>query len=116
MFDFDEISVEDYLFTYHTESIINSAFHKHIEKLLITYTKEIKNNFIFEYVKSVILKGYHKHAEFEQEWGRLKYYIESVYKEYFKNPEMITENVLKKVYILLDQALLLEKEGFPIPN
>ncbi|GEM_PF-6202228 len=116
MFDFDEIDLNDYFFTYHTESHINSAYRQYLEETEQVYDSVKKTKFIFEYVKSEILQGYRKYAEHEQEWGRLKWYAEELEKQYNKNAEIPIETLIQKAYILYDQALLLEKQGFPIPN
>jgi len=116
MFDFDEIDLDDYVFTYHTESHINSAYSGYLEETEQRHTPFKKKKFIFEYVKSEVLQGYRKYHEHEQEWGRLKFYAEELQKQSDESVEIPKETLIKKAYILYDQCIQLAHEGFQIPN
>lgn len=116
MFDFDEIDLNGYLFTYFTESHIEDAYNRYLQETEQTHTQEKRNSFIFEYVKNEVLAGYRRYSEHEQQWVRLKWYAEDILKQSNETIEEHKEDLIKKAYILYDQCIVLAHEGFEIPN
>lgn len=114
--DLDEIDLNDYYFTYFTEDLIQRAFKQHTTETGKKYSIYNRYKWILQYIKSVVMIGFRKYGEEEQQWNQLKHEMENLIFEYEKEGEGKVEKILKKAYICYDLALILSHEGFTLPN
>lgn len=98
--------VLSYEFTYPVDEWVMLHFRK----------RKNRNQDYFEHLEEFALNhityGERKHGEVEEEWRHLKMLLAGQLCDYKRGYPFPTINIL----ILLDQALILEHEGFPIPN
>ncbi len=114
MFDFDEFDIHTYDYTYLTGILLLS---KHDRETKAEYKPISYLQFCIREVKAVILNGYRKYAEEEQEWETLRHYILDIEKAAeITTDEYIINDLIIKVYILLDRAYIMLYEGNVIPN
>ena len=96
-----------YSFTYPVEDWLMRNFRHRLNTDLNYF------DFIEDFAVNHITAGKRKYGEFEQEWERLRELLISQLARYkSKDLPFPFHNVL----IILDQALVLEYEGYPIPN
>ena len=98
---------EGYEFTYPVEDWLMCNFRRRLNTNLDYF------QFAEEFAVNYIAAGRRKYGEYEQEWGRLRALLMSqlvLYKS--EGLPFPFHNIL----IILDQALILEYEGYLIPN
>mgnify|MGYP003289946425 CR=1 FL=1 len=100
------------------EDILCYNYHYPVEEYSMVQFRKRKNKKLtyFEVLQELttthILVGIRKYGEFEVEWYTLKRLLQEQIENYNHTQYFPTANF----HILLDQALLLEHEGNPIPN
>ena len=108
----DRVIIRDF------EDILSYECHYPIDEwVMVQFRKRINRKhtyfeFLQEFTTNQILSGVRKYGEFEEEWYNLKRLLEEQIEQYHQTDYFPTYNF----HILLDQALLLEHEGNPIPN
>ena len=98
---------EGYEFTYPVEDWLMCNFRRRLNTNLDYF------QFAEEFAVNYIAAGMRKHGEFEQEWAHLRAQLISQLVLY-KTEDLLFP--LQNILVILDQALFLEYEGYPIPN